>query len=601
MKMLWQPVACRSPCSIISAVLLLAGCAYPPPLPVSDGHIKTGQHDAGSGNIPAPVKQGFYLPPPQPGVRPQTYSVVVNEVPVKELLFALARDSKLNVDIHPAISGLVTMNAVDEPVLAILERLAQQVNLRYKFEGNTLIVMPDTPYVHTYRVDYVNLTRKTASDIGVTTQIASVGTTAATGSAGSAGNSSSSIVKSSSDNSFWETLGENIRNILSSTRVVTRMAEDKAMLRELSATERAARQEAARAEREERRRDAESAARAAAGAPELARTVGLGQGVAQLAQNVKEEVVINPVSGAVSVLATERQHRAIAQYLDNVVKSSQRQVLIEASIVEVALNDQYQAGVDWSRIADTGSISQNMLGGKLLLPPNFKFNYTTYSDKVGNISVTVRALETFGDTKVLSSPKIMALNNQTAILKVVDNVVYFTISVVPATISGSGPIIPPTYTSDPHTVPVGLVMSVTPQVNENGMVSLIVRPTISRVVGYKDDPNPVLATAGVKNPVPEIQVREMESVLQVRTGQTVILGGLMQDNTVKKREGLPVLARLPGMLGDMFSYRDEDMRKSELVIFLKPTVIEHTSLDSAELRRYQQYLPAPDLPPLARP
>jgi MSHA type pilus biogenesis protein MshL len=591
------------------SLCMLAACAYPPAIPESPGHIKAEARETNSGDIPQPVRLSAFVPPPQASAKPQTYSVVVNEVPVKELLFALGRDSKLNVDIHPAIHGLVTMNAVDEPITAILDRLAQQVDLRYKLDGATLIVTPDAPYLETYRVDYVNLSRQTESAIGVTTQIASVGSSTATGGqvgggGGAVGNSSTTSVKSKSDNSFWEILGENIRNIISSTRTINRIAEDKSALRELSAAERAERLETARAEREERRKDAEAAARAGAGAPGLLKESGLAssQPAAQLVQNVKEEVIVNPVAGTVSVLATERQQKLVKQYLDGVMVSAQRQVLIEATIVEVALSDQYQAGVDWSRIADTGAAAQSMLGANLKAAPNFTFTYQTVSPRIGNLSLTVKALETFGNTKVLSSPKIMALNNQTAVLKVVENLVYFSISVTPATYgTGNTILTPATYTSDPHTVPVGLVMSVTPQVNKSGMVSLTVRPTISRLVRYVDDPNPALKTADVKNPVPEIQVREMESVLQVKTGETVILGGLMRDDTSKSRDGLPVLSRLPGILGDAFSYRNDTSSKTELVIFLRPTVIEQPSLDSAELRAFQQYLPKPPLSPLAKP
>ena len=288
-------------------------------------------------------------------------------------------------------------------------------------------------------------------------------------------------------------------------------------------------------------------------------------------------------------MGTERQHKLVKEYLDNVGKASHRQVLIEATIVEVALNDQYRAGVDWTRLSSTGSSKQSLLGGRLGTPPFFTLTYSNPNSIIGNFAATVSLLEQFGDAKVLSSPKIMALNNQAAVLKVVDNVVYFSVSVVPGQIS-NGVIAPTTYTSDVHTVPVGVVMSVTPQINENGAVSLTVRPTISRVIGYKNDPNPDLARVNVTNPVPEIQVREMESVLQVRTGETIIMGGLMQDDVTKKRDGLPWISRIPG-LGDAFSYRDDNSKKTELVIFLRPTVISNPSLDSNELSAYRRFLP----------
>ena len=108
------------------------------------------------------------VPPPVAQPKPQTYSVVVHEVPVKELLLALARDTQQNIDIHPSLSGLVSLNAINETLPAILERLSRQVNMRYRKEGHTIVVSPDTPFVKTYRVNYVNVARTTESSIGAT-------------------------------------------------------------------------------------------------------------------------------------------------------------------------------------------------------------------------------------------------------------------------------------------------------------------------------------------------------------------------------------------------------------------------------------------------
>ncbi|HEU0289258.1 MAG TPA: hypothetical protein VFR39_00625, partial [Burkholderiales bacterium] len=156
------------------------------------------------------------------------------------------------------------------------------------------------------------------------------------------------------------------------------------------------------------------------------------------------------------------------------------------------------------------------------------------------------------------------------------------------------------------TVAVGVVMGVTPQINEDGRVSITVRPTISRVLRFVNDPNPSLAnpcgipvpTLGcnitpINSPVPEIQVREMESVLQVGSGQTVILGGLMQDSVRRNREQVPGADQI-GIAGDLFRFRDESTVKSELVIFLRPTVVANPSLESDELRFFQRFLPKPE-------
>ena len=570
------------------AVLLLGGCAaYPPPIPVSEGHLKSAPGEAVLPGIPPPVKASTYVPPPRPSSKQQTFSVVVNEVPAKELLFALARDSRLNVDVHPSIQGVVTLNVVNETLPAILDRLARQVSLRYRLEGNALVVMPDSPHIKIYRVNYVNVSRNTSSIIGVATQIASAGSSGVTGGAGAApqagqgtGNSSNTTVSSTSSNNFWEVLGENIRNILSSTKAAKMTAEEKA-----------ARLEHARATREERLQQVEAAARAGAGATNLF-TTAFGTPAALQMPDSKSEVIVNPVVGSVTVLATERQHELVQQYLDGVMQAAQRQVLIEATIVEVALSDKYKAGVDWSRLASGAgfTINQQLLAGNLGTPPNITIGYANATSAVGNVSATLSLLESFGNIRVLSSPKLMALNNQTALLKVVNNVVYFSIEAQTSTTQG---VATTTFNTTPHTIPVGVVMAVTPQINDNSMVTLTVRPTISRVVGFKNDPNPNLGTGAtrINNPVPEVQVREMESVLQVSSGQTVILGGLMQDDVTRNRDAVPGLGGLPAV-GDAFSYRDESATKTELVIFLRPTSIANPSLDSDELKFFRRYLPS---------
>ncbi|MFM9835201.1 MAG: pilus (MSHA type) biogenesis protein MshL, partial [Methylophilaceae bacterium] len=136
---------------VVFASLAVLGCAHQSKVVPSNGHID-GEPTAQSVNqnvvaapIPKPIKASPILPPPRATSKAQTYSVVVNEVPVKEILFALARESKLNIDIHPAIQGRATLNAVDQTLPAILERLARQVDLTYKFENNVLYITPDQP------------------------------------------------------------------------------------------------------------------------------------------------------------------------------------------------------------------------------------------------------------------------------------------------------------------------------------------------------------------------------------------------------------------------------------------------------------------------
>jgi general secretion pathway protein D len=278
--------------------------------------------------------------------------------------------------------------------------------------------------------------------------------------------------------------------------------------------------------------------------------------------------------------------------------SASRQVLIECTIAEVKLTQSYQAGIDWRKLANNGNgfrIEQNLLAGALGTPPNFTLGYGAPGS---DLFASLRMLEQFGKTRVLSSPKIMALNNQTALLKVVDNVVYFTFESSTSQAQSSTVI---QVTTTPSTVAVGVVLSLTPQINENGAVTLTVRPTISRVSRFVRDPNPLLKVDGngdplenpIENLIPEITVREMESVLQLVSGQTAVLGGLIQDNLKRNRDQIPYAGSLP-RVGDLFAYRDEDVEKSELVIFIRPTTITNPSLDSEELKHLRKLLPEID-------
>jgi general secretion pathway protein D len=581
----------------VAALVLVAAfataCSYPypsPKLPVSDQHLTAGRAAAADDILPPVVTPS--LPPPRPQQKLPTYSVVVNEVPLKDLLFALARDTKQNIDIHPALTGLVSLNAIDETLPSILERISRQVNIRWKQEGRTLTVMPDTPYVKAYRVNYVNVTRETDSTVSVSGQIGTTTGAAGAGGAGAAaggagaggagGNTSSATVTTRSRNDFWETLERNVKSMLMATRAQS-----------MSADERASRAEAAKALREERIAQAEAVARAGDKAKDLFASVfeGQQQGTA-LPGDVTNEVVVNPISGTVSVLATERQHRLVQEYLDSVSVASQRQVLIEATIVEVELSRTYQAGVDWGRVAASPGagieFSQNLLGAtRLATAPVTALTYGSRNQS--GVFAAIKMLEQFGTTRVLSSPKVMALNNQTALLKVVRNLVYFQVQqqISQATSIGGQNLQATTTTA--RTVPIGLVMSLTPQINEAGAVSLTVRPTVTSQVGTAIDPNPALTT--VRNEIPVVEIREIESVLQLSSGQTAILGGLIRDEVRRNRDQIPGVGNT--RVGDLFAYRNESAVKTELVIFLRPTVVKTPSVEAGDLRFLRSQLPAP--------
>jgi len=331
-------------------------------------------------------------------------------------------------------------------------------------------------------------------------------------------------------------------------------------------------------------------ARAGANAKDLFASAFDGQQRIPLPGDVTNEVAVNPVAGTVTVLATDQQQGLVQEYLDSVMAASQRQVLIEATIVEVTLSRSYQSGVDWGRIAGTpGSgieFRQRLLGTARLATTPFTA-LTFGSTSQSGIFAAIKLLEQFGNTRVLSSPKVMAVNNQTAMLRVVRNLVYFQVQQQTSQAANSGNL--QSITTIARTVPVGLMMSLTPQINEAGNVTITVRPTIASEVDFVLDPNPLLT---IENRIPIVEVREIESVLQLASGQTAILGGLIKDEIKRDRDQIPGIGNT--RIGDAFAYRNEQAVKTELVIFLRPTVVKNPSVDSEELRFLRDQLPKPD-------
>jgi len=205
---------------------------------------------------------------------------VVNEVPVRELLFALARDASINIDIHPDVQGNVTLNAVDQTLEQILDRFANQLPIRYEQRGATTVVLPDTPFMRTYQVDYVNVSRDSVGQISASTLVADGG-----GGGSSSGNTSNTDISSVSNNRFWDTLEAALNEITDPVD------------------------------------------------PEKVN-----------ANTSLQRVISNRESGIIVVRATSVQHRQVRRYIDRVMARATRQVLIEATIVEVRLATVYPSG-----------------------------------------------------------------------------------------------------------------------------------------------------------------------------------------------------------------------------------------------------------------
>lgn len=565
----------------------LVGCAGPTPPAPSNQHL-----------TPSPVVAGrppdFALAPPmpkppRPSERQELYSVVMRDVAVQDLLFALARDAKLNIDIHPAITGMVTMNVSDQTLVEILDRIARQVDLRYDINGKNLSIQPDSPYLRNYRIDYPNIQRESKSAIGSSSSVGG-------------GSTSTTSIDNTSSNRFWETLKANLIDLLRETDkivpeggssaaaantpapVATRPVAPAATLPTNSPLATAAAIAAATSGNSAIATTTQAPAATTSATPTAARSVF----------REAASVIANPETGNISVRATQSQHAKVREFLDRVLSSARRQVLIEATIVEVDLSSQYQQGINWSILqtggANAGSGVSITQANAVSSLAEFTFKQFRLWNGDTDLTAMLRMLESFGTLRVLSSPKISVLNNQSSVLKVVDNKVYFTLTVTPGTAATSTtPATAATYSTTATTVPIGFLMSVVPQISEGNEITLNLRPTISRITGYVNDPNPDLAKAGVSNRVPEVQTREMESMMRVQSGDIAILGGLMQDSRDKTSDEIPGLNTMP-VFGNLFKYRNETSKKSELVIFLRPTVLTDASLNG-DFRDYRANLP----------
>ena len=543
---------------------LLAACAQVPRHPPSTAHL--GNQDAPppvtTAPIPEPVKNSFSLPPPKPAPRAETYSVVVHNVPVADLLFALARDAKLNVDVHPGLTGSVTLNAINQTLPQLLTRIAKQVDMRYELDGPNLVVMPDSPFLRTYKIDYVNLSRNVTGTVATNTQISTTNAAISGGAAPaggtSGGNVSSTRIENLSRNQFWESIEKNVQDILRETDKVVALGS-----RDVTAGSNGGKPAVAEANSQTRAESRDYIYREAA------------------------SVIVNRETGVITVRASGRQHERVQEFLDRVMAAARRQVLIEATLVEVTLSDGYQQGIDWTHLGGTTfgvqSPTLDANTGSPITP--FKLSYLSK-----NLSIDVSLLEAFGTVKVLSSPKLAVLNNQTAMLKVVDEFVYFNVKADTITTVNVGTST--TFTTTPQSVSVGVVMTVTPQVADDGEITLNVRPTISSIQALKPDPNPALAEAGVTNEVPQIRTREIESVLRLRSGEVAVLGGLMEDRLDYKTGRVPVLGAIP-ILGEALTSRVNAVQKTELVIFLRPVVLDSPTAE-ARLDALRDRLPGPD-------
>lgn len=488
--------------------------------------------------------------PPKIGTKKVVSVSVTDDVPLKDILIELARLADVDVEIDSSITGGVTFRAKDRPFNEVIDRICDMAGLRYSVRNNVLRIERDVPYVQTYALDMLNIDRASSGSIGV---------------GGDTGGTATSNISADSKSDFWEKFQDGVSKIL----------EYKPSL--------------------------------------------LGSGTANTSGDPGTFFSLNRQAGTLTFSGTQTQHEIMQKFLKAIEANISSQVLIEAKIVEVELNDQYQTGIDWSRIGTGSVLFDADLSGvsavdSALTPATITLLRNDIFSTGIDLAAAVNLLHEFGTTRALSSPRLNAMNNQQAVLSFVENLVYFDvkIDVTDAVAGTGGSATTPAkveVTSTPKEAPVGIVLNLQPSINrESNEITLSVRPTLSKVTRFITDPgfeigkanaaaqldpsSPVVASLNsVTSTIPQLEVRELDSILKVQSGQVMVIGGLLEDSFVTQIGQVPGMSELP-YVGNLFKSTDKVKSKKELVIFLRATIVP-TSGNSqpADRTLYNKFIP----------
>lgn len=502
----------------------------------------------------------------------ERFSVTFNEVPARQFFMSIVSGTPYNMLVHPEVAGTVSANLKDVTVLEALDAIRELYGYDYRVEGNRITVRPAMLQTRVFQVNYLTGTRQGSSELRVTSTTVS--------DVSSAGTRPDSV-----NGQQTNTDGNQVRIARESSKVSTE--SDANFWSELRAA--------------------------------LLAIVGQEQG--------GRSVVISPQSGVVVVRAMPEELRNVAAYLEATQLSVARQVILEAKILEVELNDTYQTGINWAafRTHADSPLSIGMLTPGTVLSPlgangapstfgstgstafagtpgrNLSSLTSTGSSLFGlafqtsNFGALISFLESQGSVHVLSSPRIATLNNQKAVLKIGTDEFYVTsVSTTTTAAAGSAAITTPTITLTPFFS--GVVLDVTPQIDEQGFIILHVRPSVSQV-------QTVTKTIDLGNigeyrlPLAASSTSETDSIVRGRDGQIVAIGGLMRQATLADRSQVPGVGNAPG-IGALFGNTNQISQKRELVILLKPTIVKDDTAWQQDLQdsraRIERLAPRPD-------
>ncbi len=540
---------------------------------------------------PLPPFQSFVATPSDLQLPSPLVTVSVDQtVSLRDLMFELAQQAGVDLEMDPDIQGTIIFTAKDRPFNEVVDRICNMSGLRYTFKNNVLRIQIDRPYIKYYKVDYMSLSRTSKSTIN--TGISSGSAGGAGGGGGPSASSGSSFnVDVKDDADFWKELKAGMDQVLKASDNYAPLATMQNPVASVVPP------------------PAPPALPGNGGTPAPAKpsnmppslNVSVSSGSAPQ-KNPPATFSISKDTGIISVYATQRQQKMVQNYLNDYLHQALAQVLIQAKVLEVSLNDQFSTGIDWGQLG--ANLTRLVQSAQIKTPaPPFSPVDTTGSAFALNLDLghgfkpVINALSEFGTVRSLASPRITVMNNQSAIVNVATNLIYFQIKVTttPSTAVGVPPTI--TYNSTQQSTPEGVLMNVTPTADvSTGEIMLAVRPTVTKKIGDASDPSIALSilSSGLplsdvpNSPIPVMDVQQLDSVIKMQSGQTMVMGGLMQNSNQVSQVGVPVLGDVP-FLGSLFHNHGDNINKSELIIFLQATIVPGSNVQPMDRRVYKEF------------
>lgn len=625
-----HPSACRKPLRRIPlpphalaaalALLLLQGCASTRGDPERARAIDDALADAARrphalvqpppsvvSDLLTPVPDDLaHLAPNEAGGR---FNVSVFNAPAREFFLSLAQDTPYNIVVHPKVDGTISLQLKNVTLDELLELVRTTYGFEYQKSGMNYVVMPAQLQTRMFEVAYLNISRggqsgTQVSSGGQITQSSGGGSQSTDGSSGGSSSSGSttafgSQIITQSQSGYWVELTGTLCTLLGLPLNSASSAATGAVIGgvSLGCTEVAPASDPAAA------------------------------GTASAAAGVVRSIAVSPQSGMVVARAYPDELRQIQQVLRTSEHSVQRQVILEAKLIEVELNDNFQSGINWAGLGlfNSGDASLNFgqTGGGtvfqegtseiagnagILDPRNFTAPLTSAASAFGGINTFVlhtkdfnafvELLKTQGDVQVLSSPRVSTLNNQKAVIKVGNDEYFITDLESTNTSTAAGTTTTPDVTLTPFFS--GIALDVTPQISEDEVV-LHIHPMVTKVVTQNKQFTLNNSTQII--PLAFSSVRETDTIVRARDGQVIVIGGLMENRSERDKGGLPGLSDVPGV-GELFKHRRNASRKTELVILLRPILAKNDGVWQREVeaaRSRMGNLQTPGAPPAAAP